>query len=233
MKISAKNKIILSVFAVFCAAAVIVPYVKTAYVSAPVYYTNTILLDAGHGFPDGGAVGGSGSVESDLNLDITLKLQKLLEKSGFYVILTRADKNAVAEIDGGKKIREIKREDLKNRRNMRDGLCADAFISIHLNKFTEPQYKGAQVFYSSDNTASKALGNSIQHSLKEILDKENNRAAKESGTSIFVLKGAQIPSVLVEAGFLSNSEEEKLLNSNKYRQKIAWAIFCGVINYFK
>lgn len=206
-------------------------FYRPQYTASPVYYQKTVLIDAGHGYPDGGAVGNSGTVESDINLDIALELKKLLEKSGFYVILTRNDENTPAEVNENKKIRQIKREDLSIRRNMRDEVGADIFVSIHQNKFTDSKYWGAQVFYSKDNHESRELGEALQRSLIDVLDPSNTRSAKEDSGSIFILKNAQIPSVLIECGFLSNDKEEKLLNTEKYRQKIAWAIFCGIINY--
>ncbi len=206
-------------------------FYKPQYTASPVYYQKTVLIDAGHGYPDGGAVGNNGTIESDINLDIALELKELLEKSGFYVILTRSDENTPAQDIKNKKIREIKREDLSIRRKMRDEAGADFFVSIHQNKFTDSKYSGAQVFYSPDNNESREFGETIQRSLIDVLDPNNNRSAKEDAGSIFILKNAKIPSVLIECGFLSNDKEEKLLNTEKYRQKIAWAIFCGMINY--
>ena len=191
-----------------------------------------IVIDAGHGSPDGGAVGISGILEKDINLSVAKKLQCLFEKTGTYVILTRSDDNNIASNNNGK-IRDIKRKDLKARKDYRDNSGADLFISIHMNKFPEEKYKGAQVFYSKLPAESKILGETIQSSLKENLDINNERIAKCSDNSIYILKDSKIPSVIVECGFLSNHEEEKLLKDNNYQDKIAWAIFLGVLKYFE
>ena len=203
---------------------------KPQSATSPAYYQKTVLIDAGHGYPDGGATGVNGTVESDINLDIACELKALLEKSGFNVLLTRYDKNTPIEDTKDKKIRQIKREDLLYRRNMLNSGDADLFISIHQNKFTDGKYYGAQVFYPLGSDQSKRLGSVLQRSLADVLDNGNERVEKET-SEIFILKNATIPSALVECGFLSNEEEEKLLNTKKYRKKIAWAIFCGIINY--
>ncbi len=205
-------------------------FYKPQTATSPVYYQKTVLIDAGHGYPDGGATGLKGTVESDINLDIAFRLKALLEKSGFNVLLTRYDKNTPIEDTKDKKIREIKREDLTYRRNMLNSGDADLFISIHQNKFTDSKYYGAQVFYPSKSEESKHLGGALQRSLADVLDNNNERVEKET-SEIFILKNATIPSALVECGFLSNEKEESLLNTEKYRKKIAWAIFCGIINY--
>lgn len=191
-----------------------------------------VVLDAGHGAPDGGAVGISGTLEKDINLSITKKLQSLFEKTGTYVILTRSDDNNISPGKSGR-IRDIKRGDLKARKDYRDNSGADLFLSIHMNKFPEEKYKGAQVFYSKSPDKSKILGETIQNSLKENLDINNNRIAKCADNSIYILKDSQIPSVIVECGFLSNYEEEKLLKDDNYQEKIAWAIYLGVLQYFE
>lgn len=189
-----------------------------------------IVIDAGHGFPDGGAVGSSGVQEKDLNLAIAQKLQMLLEQGGASVLITRADDNAVAE-DLNKKIREIKRADLKNRRDFKNNSECDAFVSIHMNKFPEEQYKGAQVFCAGEPAESRILGEAIQSKLKEMVDPSNDRVAKTADSGIFVLKDSKVPSVIVECGFLSNSEEAKLLQTDEYQNKIAFAIYSGILEY--
>lgn len=223
-----------AVCALFCIAVISVFFINgNSNVASPVYYQHKVLIDAGHGYPDGGAIGTKGTVESDINLDIALKLKELLEKAGFLTDMTRWDENSPAS-GGNKKIREIKREDLKKRREQREKSGADIFVSIHQNKFSVEKYSGAQVFYSTSDPKSERLGLCVQNALKAVLDNNNNRVAKpvKSG-DIYVLDDAQIPSVLVECGFLSNKKEESLLNTDEYRKNVAWAIFCGIINYFE
>lgn len=222
-------KFILIIFAIIITCVVIkCGYSNIAAYALP-FNDKIIIIDAGHGIPDGGATGISGSIEESLNLDVALKLQQLLEQSGAYVLLTRSDNNSVV-YDKNKKISEMKTEDLKFRKRMRDDGC-DAFISIHMNKFDIEKYKGAQVFYAN-NEKSKLLGEVIQKSLKEFADNSNNRKAKSSGNDIFILKNSNTAAVLVECGFLSNKQEEILLNTQQYRKKIAYGIYHGIMEYF-
>lgn len=190
-----------------------------------------IVIDAGHGVPDSGAVGKNGTYEAEINLDIAKRLQKILEESGAYVLMTRTDENSVAP-DLNDKIRNIKRNDLNFRKNFKEDAQCDAFVSIHMNKFPQEKYYGAQVFYSKTPEKSKILGECIQERLKTEIENENNRVAKESNNDIFILKGATVPSVIVECGFLSNENEENLLNTPEYRDKVAMAIFAGITDYF-
>lgn len=189
-----------------------------------------IVLDAGHGAPDGGAVGSSGVLEKDVNLAITQKVQALLERTGAVVLLTRADDNAIAD-NMDAKIRDIKRSDLKNRKNYRDSDGVDIFVSIHMNQFEQQQYHGAQVFYAGPEQA-KLLGESLQRELISIADPGNTRVAKPADKSIYILKDSQIPAVIVECGFLSNPAEEQKLQTAAYQDKIAWSIYSGILKYF-
>ncbi len=122
--------------------------------------------------------------------------------------------------------------DLKHRRTMRDESGAEAFVSVHMNKFPQAKYWGAQVFYAENSEESKALGESIQRALPETLNDGNTRAAKKSDGSIYILKNAKIPSVIVECGFLSNPDEADRLKDSDYRTKLAWAITMGIYDYF-
>lgn len=181
-----------------------------------------IVLDAGHGASDGGAIGTTGVAEKDINLKIAQKLQKLLEQTGATVIVTRADDSAIAE---------TKRSDMRLRKNIKETSSADIFVSIHMNKFSQSKYSGAQVFYSSDEK-SKALGEAIQASMRNILNPDNNRVAKSAEDSIYILKKSDVPSVIVECGFLSNPEEEELLTQADYQDKVAWSVYAGITSYF-
>ncbi len=181
-----------------------------------------IVLDAGHGAGDGGAVGISGIAEKEINLKIALRLQKLLEQTGATVIVTRADDTPIAE---------SKRSDMRLRKNIKETSSADIFVSIHMNKFPQAKYSGAQVFYSPDEK-SKALGEAIQTSMRDILNPTNNRVAKKADDSIYILKQSDVPSVIVECGFLSNPEEEALLTQSDYQDKVAWSVYAGITSYF-
>jgi len=189
-----------------------------------------IVVDPGHGSPDGGASGVSGALEKDYNLAVAKKLGNLLLQSGAHVIYTREDDNSVAD-NLNQKLRNVKREDMKKRRQIRDNTNADMFVSIHMNSGESGAYSGAQVFYQHSSAESRFLAESIQRSIKSVADKSNTREAKDSNNSIFILNDSKIPSVLVECGFISNKEEESKLKTDSYQEKIAFAIYGGILEY--
>lgn len=189
-----------------------------------------IVIDAGHGTPDGGATGVSGAKEKDINLYIAKNLGNYLMQSGAVVIYTREDDGTIADnLDDT--IRNIKRNDMSKRKNIRDNSNADMFISIHMNIYSDPKYSGAQVFYKGENAESRMLANSIQNQIKSFVDPANTREAKNSKNEIFILNDSKIPSVLVECGFLSNPGEEKKLLTESYRDEISYAIYSGILKY--
>ena len=188
-----------------------------------------ILIDPGHGGIDAGA-SANGAVEKEINLDIALRLQEFIEESGGIAILTRSEDVSTADKNRSKNLTQ-KKSDLIERKKAIEKYNADVFISIHMNKFPEEKYYGAQVFYPSKNEESKKLGELMQNSLKEYLDKTNTRKAKATN-DIYVIKDNEIPSVLIECGFLSNKEEAKKFSEAEYRQKTAWAIYLGINKFF-
>ena len=190
----------------------------------------TIIIDAGHGAPDGGAVGDTGVLEKDLNLAVAKVLQKFFESNGTQVLLTRSDDNGIYDIDGSIKSKKI--SDIKNREEFIKASDAELFISIHMNKFGQKEYSGPQVFFSRNNEKSELLAKCIQKSMLAALNPENRREIKKADDGIYLLKTAQIPAVLVECGFLSNSKEEQMLKDEKYQRQLAWSMYCGVIEYF-
>ena len=190
----------------------------------------TIVLDAGHGFPDQGAESASGVTEANLNLKITQKVQSLLEQSGCNVILTRSDENGIYDVNSNT-LREKKVSDIKNRVKIGNESSADAFVSIHLNKIPQSQYYGWQTFFKSNNEKSEQLAKSIQEELNSSIQKENRRAALKI-TGKYIIDHVEIPITIVECGFLSNPEEEQLLNQDEYQNRIAWGIYNGIMDYF-
>lgn len=202
--------------------------------SIPVTYlpisNKVIVIDPGHGGVDPGAVSKNGVKEDEINLKIALNLKRLIEQSGGIVIMTR-EKDEGLYSDGAKTLREMKTEDLKKRKEIVDNSDADLFISIHLNSFIRPSYSGAQTFYQKGSVEGEKLALTIQKELKNILNKENRREPQQR-QDVYLLKETKIPSVLVECGFLSNATEEQLLKDLMYQEKIAWAIYIGVMNYF-
>ena len=189
-----------------------------------------IVIDAGHGVPDEGAESSNGISEAKINLNIALKLQTLLEQSGATVILTRSDENAIYDIDS-KTLKEKKMSDLKNRVKIGNESSADIFVSIHLNKIPQSQYDGWQTFYKEGSEDGARLAKTIQENLNKTIQKENNRIAKTID-KIYIIKHVEIPTTIVECGFLSNPDEEKLLLEDEYQNKLAWGIYNGIIDYF-
>lgn len=190
----------------------------------------TVIIDAGHGGDDGGAIGIDGTVEKDINLDIALKLEKLLKFYGFDVIMTRTEDIMTCD-DGLDSLRKRKVSDIHNRFDILEKNPDAVFISIHQNKFEDNSQHGTQVFYSGNNDESKILAESIQNSIVSVLQPDNSRVVKKSGSGIYLLYHAKLPAVLVECGFISNPAEVKKLNDENYRMKIAILIADGLIKY--
>lgn len=190
----------------------------------------TVVIDAGHGIPDEGAESSKGTTEAQTNLAIALKLQNLLEQSGCTVILTRSDENAIYDIDS-KTLKQKKISDIRNRVKIGNESSADIFVSIHLNKIPQEQYWGWQCFYKDGNEQSTKLAKSIQQNLNEAIQRENNRVAMKLDT-VYIMKHVEVPISIVECGFLSNAEEEKLLLDDTYQNRLAWGIYNGIVDYF-
>lgn len=177
-----------------------------------------------------GAQSSNGVAEAETNLKIALKLQNLLEQSGSFVILTRSDENAIYDLDS-KTLKQKKVSDIHNRVKIGNESSADIFVSIHLNKIPQQQYDGWQTFYNAQSAEGQKLAVSIQNNLNDAIQRENNRIAK-SIDNIYIVKYVEIPTTIVECGFLSNPEEEKLLLEDDYQNRLAWGIYNGIIDYF-
>jgi len=192
-----------------------------------------ILLDAGHGGEDGGAVGIGGVVEKDLNLAITLKLESFLRAMGYQTILTRTSDADLHDLTAAT-MRERKVSDIHNRFAMMEALREkDLFVSIHQNKFPGSGARGTQVFYAKNTPQSAVLAESIQQSVVRLVQPENTRQIKPSGDSIYLLYYAKKTAVLVECGFLSNAGDAGKLQQDEYQNQLAFAIACGVLEYCK
>ena len=198
------------------------------YNAAYVFSTNKklFIIDAGHGGFDGGATVRE-VLEKDLNLSISLYLKDLLSLSGYDIIMIRTTDCAINT--EGNNIRTKKISDMKNRLKIMQNYPEAKFISIHLNKYDEEYVKGLQVFYSPNNDESLALAQSIQSSVKSVLQPNNKRKVKKATKDTFLLYNAPIPAVIVECGFLSNNEDFNNLINQNYQKKIALAIFGGII----
>jgi N-acetylmuramoyl-L-alanine amidase len=188
-----------------------------------------ILIDVGHGGMDGGTSSKAGTLEKDINLSIALKLKDALKKAGYSVVMTR-EQDAVYSKSGT--IRSNYNEDLRSRCDLKKTSNCDMFISIHLNYFTQSKYYGAQVWYSNyKDSAIFAAG--VQRNFRMDLDPSNKRVQKPAKTAYKILReNDNMPSVIVECGFLSNYEEEQRLKTNEYQQKIAESISKSVGEFF-
>lgn len=188
-----------------------------------------IVIDPGHGGFDAGA-SANGLEEKNINLDVAMYLKEYVEQGGGIAIMTRLDDVSTADADAEGK--NAKKSDLTNRKRLAETAEADAFISIHMNKFPQEQYKGAQVFYGSEPPEGKLLGDEIQSAFKEILNDGNQREAKKADKGIFILKDNLVPSVIAECGFLSNTAEARLLDDKEYQKKLAWSVYVGTVRFF-
>lgn len=190
-----------------------------------------IVLDAGHGRRRPEEVQLLiGLSEAGINLNIALKVQNLLEQAGSTVILTRSDDNGIYDLDK-KTLREKKVSDIKNRVKIGNESEADIFVSIHMNKIPETQYWGWQTFLKKDDEKSKMLAKCLQSGLNETIQKENKRESLKI-ENVYIIEHVEIPTAIVECGFLSNEEEKELLKTNEYQDKLAWGIYIGIMDYF-
>jgi len=179
----------------------------------------TLILDAGHGGEDGGAVAPNGTPESQINLAIVLKMDELL---GFYgvspMLLRDADRSLHDE--SAETLREKKVSDLKNRAAAIQQTPNATLVSIHQNSYPEPRYRGSQVFYAP-TTGSQPLAQHIQQTLRAGLQPDNTRETKEIPDTVYLMNNVTCPAVLVECGFLTNPEENLLLQDEGYQRKLA------------
>lgn len=204
--------------------------INTAVSSDSVRSIPSVVIDAGHGGEDGGAVTDSGILEKDINLEISIKTSALLYMLGFDVTETRTDDTALDK--GEETIRLRKVSDMKQRLKIYDSSDKNVVISIHQNKFTQSQYNGTQIFYSPNNPSSQKLAESIKFSVKGLLQPNNERECKQADSGIYLLKNTHNPAVIVECGFISNEEECKKLIDSEYQKQMAFSISAGFLNYF-
>jgi N-acetylmuramoyl-L-alanine amidase len=183
-----------------------------------------VAIDSGHGGIDPGKIGVGGIYEKDVNLAISVKLKKLLEQSGITVIMTRSDDNGLYnESDTNKKA-----SDMKKRCSIINESNADAVVSIHQNSYVSGESRGAQVFYYKKSEESKRIAQIMQGILGEKLG--TTRQIK-SDVNYYILLHSKLPTIISECGFLSNPEEEQRLCTEEYQEKVADALYCGIIEY--
>ena len=186
-----------------------------------------IVIDPGHGGDDPGTKSDSGLLEKEINLDIALKLKRHLSMVGVYCVMIRETDRDFSDSDEGFSTK--KRRDLSYRTRVANQSGADLYLSVHANSFPQSIYKGAQTFYEGSDPKSKYLAEAIQYHLVKELG-PNRRRAKAGDYR--VLNDTQMPGVVIEVGFLSNPEEAELLKDEAYRERIAKAVFYGLVDYF-
>ncbi len=182
----------------------------------------TVVVDAGHGGMDGGAVGtDTGVVEAGLNLSVASLLKEALEAEGMVVIMTREDGEALAD---------TKRGDMEARREILRRSDADLVVSIHMNKFTDRSVSGAMAYFMQGSAEGEALAQAVIDSICDAIG-QKRRAANPG--DYFVIRECAVPAVLVECGFLSNAGDEKRLQDAAHQQALAQAICAGILSYME
>lgn len=200
---------------------------SVVYVNAPADDETVIVLDAGHGGMDGGCSSAEGIPEKGINLNIMLAVRDMAQIFGYETVTTR-DCDMSIHDDGVEGIRAQKISDMENRLELFNKYPKSVCISIHQNTYTDPQFKGAQMFYSAANPESSRLASSLQTLFKENLQPYNDRETKLCGSELYLCHFCNSPAVMAECGFLSNPEEASLLTDEQYQQKTAFTIFEGI-----
>lgn len=186
---------------------------------------HVVLIDAGHGGVDPGAVG-KNSLEKDVTLDVSKRLKLLIQQAGGNPVMVREEDVDLGTAEG---LLKRKREDLAQRIQLATDSQADVYLSIHVNSSPKTSLTGPQVFYHSESPEGKQLAEAIQAELNKIAG--TKRIAK-GNQELFILKKANQAAVTVELGFLSNLEEEQKLNEPEYQQQLAVAVYQGLSNYY-
>lgn len=196
--------------------------------SRPIHRTHTVIIDAGHGGIDGGATSCTGMLESNINLQIALKLRDLCHLTGFQTRMIRTtDESVYTE---GKTIAAQKASDLRQRVRIVNSVDNGILISIHQNIFADSRYSGAQVFYAP-TSGSQELAKILQDSLKVALNPGSKRNIK-AATGVYIMQHIEGPGILIECGFLSNPQEEAMLRNGQYQNKLCCVIISGLSQYF-
>lgn len=201
--------------------------VTTIAEKLPVPREHCIVLDAGHGGLDGGAVSCTGKLESSFNLEITLRLNDLFHLLGYDTRMIRTTDTSV--YTSGETIAQKKVSDLKERVRIINETENALLLSIHQNNFSDGKYSGAQVFYSS-REGSQALAEALQSAFVSTVNPGSNRRCKEA-SGIYIMEHIRCPGALIECGFLSNAPEESLLRSPEYQQKLCCVIAATVTGF--
>ncbi len=200
---------------------------KVKYVeSQKILNRKTIVLDAGHGGKDSGTTAADGTLEKDINLGIVLNLYDFLRFSGINAVTIR---NNDSECYPPKS--DTSRSDLYNRLDFVNSIGNPVLVSIHQNHFEDTSEWGMQVWYTANEESSKILADNILDISKSFLQPDNERCNKQSDDSYYILYKAAAPSVMVECGFMSNTEENNKLKNDKYQKQLSYTILMGINKY--
>lgn len=203
-------------------------FIKTA--SSGVANESILIIDAGHGNFDGGAVASDGTVEKHLNLNIAHHLETICKSNGLSVIMVRKDDTSL-EDDSNASIRNRKNSDLHNRVALMEKFPNSIYVSIHMNKFSDTSVHGAQIFYTTNFDNAKLLAEKLRDYVN-LFDENNNKEIKKGTKDAYILYQAKCPAVIYECGFMSNQSELTKLKDYTYQRKIAFSIYLGLIEYF-
>ena len=194
-------------------------------VSAKPVNSICVVIDPGHGGIDGGCVGKTtGVCESDLNLIYAKNLAEQLKGMGISSCLTRKDKNGLYD----KNASNLKKSDMLKRKEIIESVNPTLVISIHMNSFSSSSACGAQVFYKKDNESGKIFANCVQIQLNKCI--KNAKKTAKIG-DYYMVNCTSLPAVLVECGYLSNKNEEILLQKKDYQNKFCYVLCCGIIDF--
>ena len=215
-----KKELSLLVFTVILVSCVaVLPFIQ----SEGVQEDFVIIIDAGHGGDDGGAVSVGGICEKDLNLSMSKSLSSNLEAMGYHVIMTRTDDNDTYGEEGFNK-----RKDILNRLKYTEQYPNSLFISVHMNSSTSSTDKGFTVFYGEKNELSKKIAENIYYAVENFAYTSRLRDVKEAPDSVYLMNNCTVPAILVECGFISNKTDEALLIDEKYREDLSYILACGI-----
>lgn len=194
---------------------------------SPVNTGMTVIIDAGHGLPDGGTTSCTGILEADLNLEISQRLNDLFHFFGIHTVMTRNSRESI--YTEGNSISKKKISDTKNRVSIVNNTDNAILLSIHQNHFYDSRYSGAQVFYVN-NEESKAFAKKMQSALVAGINPVSNRKAKKA-SGVYLMEHIKHTGLLIECGFLSNQQEENLLRSPGYQKKLCGVIAISTLSY--
>lgn len=233
LKLGPKALFVLLALLTFAASAFILIRIRQKnqhqQVSGSIGYEPAVILDAGHGGMDGGAVAQSGQTEKELNLLIAQKSRMLLKLMGVDCVMTR-DSDISLDYEEGASVRQNKQNDLRARVKVAERFPESCLISIHMNQFSQTKYHGAQVFYGKAPEG-QILAQHMQDAFRQALDPENDRKIKPSPDGVYLMKKVTAPAVIAECGFLSNPQEAEKLGQDPYQTKASLAIVSSYLRF--